>query len=151
MKKAVDQTEESGKNEPRKKKVHKAFRNFAEYWHFVKNLPEYQRKLLVNSMSRSEQKSLKSSYDRGGWEDLFMRNSCDEILDEINKESGVDLLAVRFRVLSNKPQLMHKTLWTYINTCFDKIPWEHIAYVFDGIIVEEHDKDYMKLVSVDSK
>lgn len=145
MKKADETANEA--NGSRKKVSKKAFKNFAEYWHFVKNLPEYQRKLLVNSMSGPQQRSLKASYDRGGWEDLFMRNACDETLDEIKKQTDVDLLSVRMKVLAGKPQLMHKQFWQYVNDYFDRVPWEHISYIFDGITIEEHDEpDYVKLV-----
>lgn len=152
MKKA-DETSSSGKNGPRKKPTKKAFKNFAEYWHFTKNLPEYQRKLLVNAMSRSEQKALKASFDRGGWEDLFFRDACDETLDEIKKNTmsadtpeGIDLVGLRIKVLAGRPQLLHKTFWQYVNNCFEKVPWEHISYIFDGMTIEEHDADYVKLV-----
>lgn len=144
MKKADETTEKTVG--PKKRPSKKAFKNFAEYWHFVKNLPEYQRKLLVNSMSRTEQKALKTSYDRGGWEDLFMRNACDETLDEIKKQTDVDLLSIRMKVLANKPQLMHQSFWQYVNNCFDRVPWEHIAYIFDGITIEDHDDDYVKMI-----
>lgn len=145
MKKA-DEKPSSGKNGPRKRPAKKAFKNFSEYWHFTKNLPEYQRQLLVSSMPSSEQKALKLSYDRGGWEDFFMRNACDQTLDEIKDKSGQDLIQLRVKVLSGKPQLMHKTLWQYVNNCFDGVHWEYIAYIFEGITIEEHDADYVKLV-----
>jgi len=151
MKKA-DETSDNIPQGSRKRKPNKAFRNFSEYWHFVKNLPEHQRKLLVNSMSRTEQKALKSSYDDGGWEDLFMRNACDEILDVIKNHTksesvteGIDLLDIRMKILSGRTQLMHQSLWTYVQNCFKGVPFDHIAYIFDGIIAEEHDADYVKL------
>jgi len=127
-------------------KTKRAFKDFAEYWHFVKNLPENQRRLLVNAMSKTEQKALKLSYDKGGWNDLFMRNACDSTLEEIQKQTGVDLLTVRVKVLAGKTQLMHKSLWHYVNECFERVPPEHIAYIFDNIVVEDHDADYIKLI-----
>lgn len=143
--KKTDETASSD-NEPRKKAISKkAFKNFAEYWHFTKDLPEYQRELLVNSMTRVEQRSLRASYEKGGWYDLFMRNSCDEILNEIKDQTGVDLIDIRVKVVSGKPQLMHKALWDYINNCFQKVEWEHIAYIFDDVIVKDFDSDYIKL------
>lgn len=123
----------------------KTFKNFAEYWHYVRNLPESQKKILINSMDRNELHSLKSSYMRGGWEDLFMRNACDEILDEIKKHTGVDLILIRVEVLSGKPYLMNKEFWKYINSCFDDVSYSHLTYIFDNIEVEEFDDDYIKL------
>lgn len=131
----------------KRKELHNTFKNFAEYWHFVKSMPTYQRKVLFNSMSSTEQKTLRASYDSGGWEDLFMRNACDETLDEIVRKTNIDLLEVKCKVMSGNPQLMHKEFWQYINNCFDMVPMRHIAYIFDGIIVEDFDEDYVKLVS----
>jgi hypothetical protein len=137
----------SSENGPRKKAASKkAFKNFAEYWHFTKDLPDYQRDILVDSMSRVEQRALRASYEKGGWFDLFMRNTCDEIVNEIKDQTGVDLIDIRVKVVSGKPQLMHKAFWEYVNNCFHKISWEHIAYIFDDVIVKDHDEDYIKLI-----
>jgi hypothetical protein len=142
----MSQTNKSD-NSKRKKKV---FKNFAEYWHFVKTLSEDQRRLIVNSLSTQEQKALRKSYEHGGWEDLFMRNACDYILSQISQQyeydgKPLDLLELRYRILSGDVYLMQRALWRHINSCFDRIPWQHIAYIFDGIMAEEHEGGYVKL------
>jgi hypothetical protein len=139
----MEQPEASGGSKKKKKRI---FKNFAEYWHYAKILSEKQRQALAESLSRDEFKSLRASYDRGGWEDLFMRNACDLILDKIKRQHGVDLLEIRGKVLLGKPQLMQRQFWEYISNCFEQIPFEHILYIFEGVAVSQSNEDgYVKL------
>jgi hypothetical protein len=136
-------------NEPRKKRV---FKNFADYWHYVKHLSEEQLQTLASALSKSEQKFLKASYEKGGWEDLFMRNQCDKVLDYIKETYGVDLLLIRSKVLSGKDQLIQKSFWIYIKSRFEKVTWHHISYIFDGIMDEpSDDPDYLRLKKYEAK
>jgi hypothetical protein len=137
-----------GKNRDNKR----VFKNFAEYWHYVKVLSQNQREALVQSLSIQERQSLHASFEKGGWNDLMMRNTCDEILGAIKDRtktkgnSGLDLLELRAGiVMHGKSQLVQRRLWEYVNKCFEKIKWEHISYIFDGIVAEEFDTDYIKL------
>jgi hypothetical protein len=132
---------------PGKKRKKKVFKNFADYWFHVKSLSEDQRRLIVSSLSPQEQKSLRDSYEKGGWADLFMRNACDYQLNHIKEKFEFDMLALRVQILSGKPQLMQKGVWRYVNGCFDKMPWEHISYIFNGIIAEDYkiEEGYVKL------
>jgi len=132
-------------NDKSDKKKKKVFKNFAEYWHLVKVLSGEQRRLLVDSLPPKEQRALQESYSKGGWEDLFMRNACDSILEAIKDSFSVDLLDLRMKILAGKPQLIQISFWDYVNHCFDDIPWEHIAYIFDGITAKNHDANYVKL------
>lgn len=102
--------------------------------------------MISKSLSVDERRSLRASFHRGGWNDLMMRNTCDLVLDRIKKETGVDFLDIRTRVILGKSVLMHVTLWEYINKSFDGIEWEHISYIFDGVVAEDYDTDYVKLV-----
>lgn len=130
------------------KKRTKVFKDFGEYWHFAKFLSENQREIIASALSKAEQRSLRTSYKNGGWEDLLMRNTCDLILDKIKKDFNIDLLEVKNKVLKGQSQLVQKNFWNYVNLYFDKCSWEHIAYIFGGIKVENHDKDYIKLTSI---
>lgn len=127
----------------------RVFKNFAEYWHYIKILSQDQREIIGQSLSMSERRSLFASFKRGGWNDLMMRNTCDQILDAIQNETGVDLLEVKCKIISGKPQLIQSNLWIYINKCFEgNVEWEHCAYILDGIYAEEFDQDYTKLTQV---
>lgn len=137
--------ETNGKAKGENPQKRRTFKNFAEYWHFVKPLSQAQREVLVQSLPMDERRSLHTSFQRGGWNDLMMRNTCDQILNGLKAKVGVDLLDVRTKTLMGKSQLMQRGLWEYVNKCFDTIPWEHIAYIFDGVVAEEYDDDYVKL------
>lgn len=134
---------------PKKRK--KIFKDFGEYWHFAKFLSENQRDIIAKSLSKTEQKSLKTSYKNGGWEDLLMRNTCDYILELIKKQYNIDLLELRQKVISGQSQLVQKKFWNYINLYFDKCSWDHISYIFGGLNIENHDKDYIKLSPIKRK
>ena len=118
---------------------------FFKYWHFVKVLSEEQRQLLASTLSKEEQKDLTTSYQKGGWKNLFMRDACDQVLDSIKQKFGVDWLSIKGKILNGKPQLVQKSFWAYLNACFDGIEWDHIAYIFDGLISREYDSEYVKI------
>jgi hypothetical protein len=130
------------------KSAKKTFSSFAEYWYFTKSFSDQQREIIINSLSKKEEKFLKSSYEKGGWEDLLMRNECDKNLDKIKEETGIDLLDIKIKALSGKSQLIHNAFWVYINQIFDKIGWDHIAYIFNGINIEPYDKEYVKISKI---
>lgn len=123
----------------------KVFKNFAEYWHFIKVLSPAQRDILGEKLSREERRSLTASFFRGGWNDLMMRNQCDQIVDEIKIHTGVDLLDIRTQIFHGKQYLMQRAMWEHVNQAFDGIDWEHYAFVLDGIVAEDYDADYVKL------
>jgi hypothetical protein len=137
MRKAGNKTVES--------KPKKVFKNFAEYWHYIRILSEDQREILANCLSAAERKSLQQSFHRGGWQDLFMRNACDFTLDRLKEQYGIDLLDLRMQLLSGKKRLVQKRFWKYVNECFSRVAFEDIAYIFGGIKIEDYDADYIKL------
>lgn len=145
MKKANDTSDLSGNN--RKKKKH-IFRDFTEYWHFTRVLSEEQRNLLASCLSLSERRSLKTSFKSGGWEDLFMRNACDHTLDRIKEIYNIDLLELRLNILSGHSQLVQSSFWEYVKSCYNGVLVRYTSYIFDGIIEQEYDKEYIKLTSI---
>jgi hypothetical protein len=142
MKKANKVTPKSVKEPSRN-----TFQNYGEYYHLTNKLSTYHRKLLSKEMSKSDQDHLRNDFIKGGWKSLFDRNTCDEVLDGIKKETGVDLISLRLKVLNDKPQLVHKSLWNYATDCFAQLEfeWETIAYIFDGLKVVNFDEDYVKV------
>lgn len=145
--KKTDETPEGlgGNDRPKKKRV---FQNFAEYWHYIRVLSDEQKEVIAKSLTRGERQALKQSFQRGGWQDLFMRNACDFTLDRLRDQYGIDLIELRMKVLSGKPQLIQRTFWEYVHQCFEQVPEDHRAYIFDGIGVIEYDAEYVKLYSV---
>jgi hypothetical protein len=118
---------------------------FFKYWHFVKVLNEEQRKTLASTLSKEEQQELRVSYKKGGWNYLFMRDACDQVLDSIRKKFGVDWLSIKSKIVKGKPQLIQRAFWTHLNECFEEVDWEHISYIFDGLIAKDFDADYVKV------
>jgi len=121
------------------------FKDFTEYWHFVKNLNKEQRDVIFNSLSVDQQKFLQKLYQSGGWEDLFMRNTLDKILDDLIKNYNIDLLSIRSKVVSGKSHTMDKNKWTFIKDLFQDFDCYHTAYIFGGISVEVLDKSRLLL------
>jgi hypothetical protein len=123
---------------------------FPLYWHFVKVLSEEQRKTLAATLSKEEQLELLNSFKEGGWNHLFMRNACDQVLDQIKEKFGIDWLELRTKILKGKPQLVQKGFWNYLYSRFDQLDWDHISYIFDGLIAHEYDAEYVKISMFDS-
>jgi hypothetical protein len=118
---------------------------FSAYWHFTKFLSEEQRRTLSASLSEEEQSALLADYKKGGWNHLFMRNACDQVLDDIRERFKTDWLEVRARVLKGKDILVQRGFWEYLNNRFDGVDWEHIAYIFDGLVAYDHNADYVRI------
>lgn len=133
-----------GRSKPKPSRI---FEGFAEYWHLIRGLSEEQKQIIAECLPSTEKLTLKESFQEGGWVYLFMRNACDYTLDRIKEQSGIDLIEMRTKILSGKPQLIKKEFWESVKSNFDKVPQEHLLYIFAGIKEEEYDADYMKLIA----
>ena len=122
------------------------FLNFAEFWHYTKKLSIDQRDALLNAMTSQERRRLKKSYQEEGWEDLFIRNFLDSELDRIKKETGIDMLFVRTRVLDGKEFTMPRKRWKSIYQTFNKFG-RHSQYIIGGIKPELRNKSTIVLVN----
>jgi len=65
------------------------------FWTYTKYLSNNQRNTLFSSLPSKERRKLETSYKQGGWEDLFMRNCIDSIIDDIKKDKKIDLLKIK--------------------------------------------------------
>lgn len=144
----ADDTPNLPKKRSKKKRV---FRNFAEYWHFLRILTKQQQEVIANSLTTSERNALRISYEKGAWNQLFMRNACDFTIDRIKEQHGIDLLELRMKVLSGTPQLIQKTFWEYVKSCFEEVDWVHQSYIFGGLKEESYDNEYVKIVAQDTR
>jgi len=121
------------------------FKDFTEYWHFVKNVSKEQRDTIFNSLSSDQQKFLRERYQAGGWEDLFMRNTLDKMLDDLTKNYKIDLLSIRSKVISGKSYTIDKNKWTFVKDLFQDFDNFHISYIFGGIEIETLDDSRLLL------
>lgn len=108
------------------------FKDFSEYWHYTKSLTDKQRKVLHSSLPPSQKKQLEKSYKEGGWEDLFIRNRVDAILDKLTEEDNFDLLSIKILVMKGKRVYIKKDFWDQVKSKFKGISGKHLQHVFCG-------------------
>lgn len=128
------------------------FKDFSEYWHYTKSLTDKQRKVLHSSLPEKQRKQLEKSYKEGGWEDLFLRNRVDVLLDEILKEHDFDLLSIKIMVIKGKKIYVKKDFWNQIILKFKGIGGKHIHHVFSGYeAIDSENADEYQLVKTREK
>jgi len=121
------------------------FKDFTEYWFYVKNLSKEQRDTIFNSLSGNQQKTLREYYQTGGWEDLFMRNTLDKMLDDLVKNYNIDLLSIKIKVLSGKSQTVDASKWAFVIDLFKDFDNKHTSYIFGGVDIEPLDDSRLML------
>jgi hypothetical protein len=124
------------------------FENFSEYWYFTRCLDKDQRDILFQGLPSDQQKKIKRSYQKGGWEDLFIRNQTDKTLDEIKREYNIDMLYIRTKVLSGKSYYIKRSQWEFIVDMFKGYDKKHTDYIFEGIYTEPASDDAILLTSM---
>ena len=115
------------------------FKDFSEYWYYVKNLDKEQRDTIFNSLPSNEQKKLQSLYNDEGWEDLFMRNTLDKISDDLRDNYNVNLLNIRINALKGKSQILDKSKWLFIMDLLKDFDEKHTNYILGGLDIEALD------------
>ena len=113
------------------------FQDFNEFWTYTKSLSNHQRNTLFSSLPSKERRKLETSYKQGGWEDLFMRNSIDSIIDNIKKEKEIDLLKIKSQAMRGKCTYIKYSDWKKINDSLSKYSTNHLRYVLGDILVEK--------------
>ena len=125
------------------------FKSFVEYWHFVRNLSDNQRKTIFDSLSKNQKKVLNSSYISGSWEDVICRNAINRILDGLKKEYNIDIIAIKAKVLSGKSAYIPKGYWEALNEKISEYKYRHIKFILSGIeVIEcEYNEDVLLVLS----
>ena len=113
------------------------FQDFNEFWTYTKCLSNNQRNTLFSSLPTKERHELELSYKKGGWEDLFMRNSIDTVIDSINKELKIDLLGIKSKAMCGKCTYVELSDWKYINETLLKYSVDHLKYVLGNMLIEK--------------
>ena len=113
------------------------FQDFNEFWTYTKYLSNNQRNTLFSSLSSKERRKLEKSYKQGGWEDLFMRNCIDSIIDGIKKDKEIDLLKIKSQAIRGKCTYIKYNDWKDINEALSKYSDDHLRYVLGNIIIEK--------------
>jgi hypothetical protein len=123
----------------------KIFNDFEEYWSFVKTLNDTQKNIISSALSKEEYLYLKQSYEEGGWHEVLMKNLCEHYLDHIKEKFGIDVLEIKMKTISGKPQLVNKNFWYFVKDYFKDIPKEYSGYIFSGYS-EVEDGKYIRLI-----
>jgi hypothetical protein len=124
----------------------KIFDNFQEFFSLTRPMNEIQKDIIIKCLSDSEVKTLLKAKKEEGWEDLFIQNEIDEIIDQIKEEFNEDLIYLRIRVLSGHICKIRKAFWKYINDVFSIFPIKHTNHIFKGLSIKEYDQDWVLLV-----
>jgi hypothetical protein len=122
------------------------FKDFGEFWSYTRPLSSEQRNTIFSSLPQKDQNKIKDSYDKGGWEDLFMRNKIDIVIDGIMKDFNIDLFMIKSRISKGKCYYMKKSQWEWINDIMSRYPEKHTKYVLGDIKVENIDENTVCLV-----
>jgi len=122
------------------------FKDFGEFWHFTKFLSQKQSDTLFHSLPDDEQKKLKQSFKRGGWDALFKRNHVNRILDEIQEKKGIDMIAIRCKVISGKSHYMKKSDWDYVQGLLSPFGQDHVYFAIGGLSAKDEGSNTILLV-----
>ena len=83
---------------------------------------------------------------------MFIRNQIDKQIDAVNEQFGIDLLQIRFGVISGKSHYMKKSTWNFIKDLFKEyIPKNpdkrnHADHVLGNVVAEEVNDDTVLLL-----
>jgi hypothetical protein len=114
------------------------FFDFHDFWSCTKRLEAQQRNRIFSSLSSKEQKRIEESYQQGGWEDCFMRNRIDNILDGIKKDFSIDMLYIKTKaIIEKKCTYIKQSEWQWISDVLSRYPEKHTMYVLGGIKAED--------------
>lgn len=125
----------------------KVFKNFQEFFSLTRPLSSIQRTKLLDSLPSKERNLLMKALYSEGWEDLFIRNELDNLIDTVKEDLGEDLILIRVQVLSGKAKKIRKSFWRYINDIFSPYSVKHKQYIFEGIKTVESGSDHYLLIS----
>jgi len=129
----------------------KVFRNFEEFVSLTRPLDIHQRKILIESLPKTERDALLLHWKSEGWEDLFVRNEIDKIINNIRKEFDEDLILIRIQIKDGNIRKVRKVFWNKICSLLDKYSEEQKAYALEGIEFEVLDDEWILLVPYKKK
>jgi len=124
----------------------KVFQNFEEFVSLTRPLTVEQRKKLVEHLPTSEKRSLLKTWKSQGWEDLFIRNEIDQIIDSIRIKFNEDLISLRIQVKTGNICKVKRSFWDSVLVMFEPYSDEQKQYVLEGIETEDLGEEWVLLV-----
>jgi len=124
----------------------KVFQNFEEFVSLTRPLTVEQRKKLVEYLPTPEKRSLLKTWQLQGWEDLFIRNEIDQIIDFIRDKFNEDLISLRIQVKTGNICKVKRSFWDSVLVMFEPYSDEQKQYVLEGIETEDLGEEWVLLV-----
>jgi len=109
------------------------FKDFSDYWHYARNLSTRQRRLISENLSHIDQKKLKESYSKGGWDEVLFRDSVCETLEKIKEQYSYDIIEIRCKVLAGKSVYVPKKYWDVLQNELITFPEKHVLFAVGDI------------------
>lgn len=126
------------------------FKNFTEYWYYVRYLSREQRKIIFKSLSSNQRKFLDSSYLREGWCDLFYRNEVNIKIDELRESYGYNVLDIRLKALRGKSVYVPSKFWKIVEEQFGQHIPEAVDFAVGGLkAIPDEENDQVCLIVFD--
>jgi hypothetical protein len=113
------------------------FKDFDEYWHYVRCMSDNQKEILFNSLALSERKRLLVSCDEGHWDDLLNRDILNNLVSEIEKKYGYNLIEIRLKVLLGKSVYLPSNFWDMVVKKLAGYKDKHLNFILGGIEVKK--------------
>tara|TARA_B100000614_G_scaffold262903_1_gene299864 strand:- start:32365 stop:32793 length:429 start_codon:yes stop_codon:yes gene_type:complete len=124
----------------------KVFQNFEEFVSLTRPLTVDQRKKLVEYLPKSEKQALLETWQSQGWEDLFIRNEIDQVVDFIRTRFNEDIISLRIQVKSGNICKVKRSFWDSVLVMFEPYSDEQKRYVLEGIETEDLGQEWVLLV-----
>jgi len=126
----------------------KVFQNFEEFVSLTRPLTVEQRKKLIEYLPAPEKRSLLKTWQSQGWEDLFIRNEIDQIIDFIRVKFNEDLISLRIKVKTGNICKVKRSFWNSVLIMFEPYSDEQKQYVLEGIETEDLGEEWVLLVPI---
>jgi hypothetical protein len=126
--------------------VETIFESFDEFHFLTRNLNDFQKEKLLNSLSDKERMFLCQFINKEE-NDISIINQVDYELDSIKARFDIDLISIRIKVLSGEVYKIRKDFWEYINiNLINKYSYFYIKHIFNGVSCMPLDNSYVLLV-----
>lgn len=123
------------------------FKDFLEYWYYARLFSYRQKEIIFSSLSDVEQKYLTDSCGKGHWDEVINRDILDDIIDEVNMETGFDLLDIHYKVMHNKSVYVPTCFWDYVLSKFEDYEPNQVIFILGGIkAIECHQNKQVTLL-----
>jgi hypothetical protein len=109
------------------------FKDFSEYWYFVRRLSDNQRQLVFEGLSSEQKRYVEDSYRKEGWADVLARNEIDALLDKLKDKYGYDVLDIRAKALKGKSVYAPARFWDLLESHLRQYQSSSVSFVLSGL------------------